>query len=252
MIAALGLYRRELGRLCTGSGATIALPFGLAWVAWQRYYGHFDTGAVDAVDHAFRLAALMLVPLAVWLSAPALAAERSEGTSVLWAISPVRPIEVVLGKFCAIMTFMLAAIVLLLLPVVWDPAFAQVAVASRVWAGILGMLLICTISCSVTLLASTLANHFSTAFGWGLGVLVVWIWSDDVLIQIVDVLTGLFSPGAAEGEVAGSLFGLGGKNVLFPLFVGWVDLAAVTGLVGAVVLTLVTAHQVVASERWRN
>ncbi|MFQ5508278.1 MAG: hypothetical protein ACE5FN_02965 [Leptospirillia bacterium] len=254
MTAVIGLFLRELGRLFAGSAATFALPLGLAWFYWQYFYGGLDTGAVDGADAVFRAASLVIGPLSVWAAAPALAAERAEGTATLWAISAVRPAQVLGGKFAAIMTFLIFAALVILGPALWQLAAAGAMAPERALAGGGGLLLLAALATSVTLLASALATHFSTAFVAGFGFLALWGWATDLLERLAIAAADLM-PQVLSGWVA-SLFhpvsGWGGKAVLSPLFVGWVDLGAVCGLLAATFMGLLIAHQVVASEQWRG
>lgn len=254
MNAALGVYRRELGRILAGSATFLALPLALVWVAWQRHYGAPLGLPVDGMDAAFRAAALVLAPLVVWAGAPALAAERAEGTATLWAISPVRPSAVVGGKLLALLTFALAAGLLVTGPAVW----AQVALGHAAWprvgAGVVGLVLLCMLAASFTLLASALAHHFSTAFAWGLGLLALWVWGNEIMARAAGAVAALLPTGWAPA-VAGlfdPVAGWGGRAVLYPLYVGWVDPTAVCAMGAVAVVALAATHQVMASERWRG
>jgi hypothetical protein len=252
--AAIGIYLRELGRIGAGSATVIALPLGLVWAAWVRYAGVAPATSIDPTDAAFRAAALVLAALTVWAAAPALAAERAEGTSALWAISPVRPAAVLAGKMAALLTFAAAAGALLLLPPLWGALEGADIAWPRMAAGGLGLLVLCLVAASVTLLASALARHFSTAFAWGLGALCLWVWGNDVLARAAAAL-GTLLPHSLAPALSGAfdpVAGWGGKAVLYPLFLGWVDLGAVAGMTVAAVVALVACHQVVASERWRG
>lgn len=253
MNAAIGIYLRELGRIGAGSATVIALPAGLVWAAWVRYAGLAPATNIDSTDAAFRATALVLAALTVWAAAPALAAERAEGTSALWAISPVRPAAVLAGKVAALLTFAAAAGALLLVPPLWGGQGAGL-VWPRLAAGGLGLLVLCLVAASVTLLASALARHFSTAFAWGLGALCLWVWGNDVMARAAAAL-GTLLPHSLAPALSGAfdpVAGWGGKAVLYPLFLGWVDLGAVAGMTAAAVVTLVACHQIVASERWRG
>jgi ABC-type transport system involved in multi-copper enzyme maturation permease subunit len=251
---ALGIYRRELGRIVASSAVFFALPLGMAWVAWEGQYGAATGAPLDALDAAFRAVALVLAPLVVWAAAPALAAERAAGTSSLWAYSPVRPSAVVTGKLLAVLTFAAGSALLLAGPAVWAALASGLATWSRVGAGALGLLLLCLLAGTFTLLASALARHFSTAFAWGVGLLALWVWGNQALSRIAAAVAALLPPTWAPA-VAG-LFdpaaGWGGQAVLYPLYVGWVDLAAVAGMAAAAAIGLAVTHQVVASERWRG
>lgn len=251
--AARGIYLRELGRIFTGTATTVALPLGLAWVAWHRFYG-FDTGASDPLDATFQSVALVLAPLAVWLTAPTLAAERREGTAMLWSISPVRPSDIILGKFGAAITFLLLAIAFLLIPAAWQPMVTEVSTMGRVLSGLLGLVLLCLLSGSVTLIVSAVATHFSTAFAVGLGIVAVWMWAGDVAVRLATAVAGLLPAAwvASFRSAADTVHAVGGKGLLEPLFVGWIDAMAVFGMLAVTALALVITHQIVASERWRN
>lgn len=254
MSVAVGVYRRELGRIVAGSTVFFALPLGMAWAAWEGQYGAPVGAPLDALDAAFRTVALVLAPLVVWAAAPTLAAERAAGTSALWAYSPVRPSAVVAGKLLAVLTFAAGAGLLLAGPAVWAAVASGLATWGRVGAGALGLLLLCLLAGTFTLLASALVRHFSTAFAWGVGLLALWVWGNQVLARAAAAVAALLPPAWAP-PVAG-LFdpaaGWGGQAVLYPLYVGWVDLAAVAGMAGAAVVAVAVTHQVVASERWRG
>ncbi|MDH4228908.1 MAG: hypothetical protein OEW11_04065 [Nitrospirota bacterium] len=251
--ATLGMLRREMGRMLSGSGMILALPVGMAWMAWQRYYSSGDLGAADTLDGVFRAAGVVLGVLAVWLASPSLSAERAEGTASLWATSPVRPSQVVTGKLLAVLLFLLGAALLLLAPPLWHISLAEPLTWGRLLSGMLGLFLLSLLAASVTLLASALVRHFSTAFCWGLAALVVWIWGDQVLVRVTGILSSLTpaSWGVISPEM-GTSAGWGGKDLLLPMFVGWVDAGAVCIMLVAAATLLLVAHQVVASERWRS
>ncbi|MBI5135931.1 MAG: hypothetical protein HZA24_01205 [Nitrospirae bacterium] len=254
MIAFFGVFRRELGRVLAGSATFLALPAGLAWVAWQRMAGSVDPGAVDGPDALFRAAALVLVPLAVWAAAPSFAVERVERTATLWAISPVRPTGVLLGKFLALMTALTLALVVLALPLALQSGPPDGLTWQRLGAGLGGLLLLCAVTVALTLLTSALATHFSTAFIAALALVVAWTWGPALLDGILVTLAGV-APGPWVEWAAAAHHGLSGwdaRALVLPLFLGWVDLGAVAALVAAVLVLLVVTQQVVASERWRG
>ncbi|MDH5527947.1 MAG: hypothetical protein OEY97_11640 [Nitrospirota bacterium] len=253
MRAIFGLFRRELGRMLAGSGMILALPVGMAWMAWQRYYATSDMGAADPMDGVFRGAAVVLGTMAVWLTCPALASERAAGTASLWGFSPVRPGEVMSGKLLAIMVWLLGAAALLLTPPLWHLSLSAPLAGGRLISGMLGLFLLVLLASSVTLLASALVNHFSTAFCWGVGMMIVWVWGDEILVRITGILMGLAPASWGwAAPAAGTSAGWGGKDLLLPMFVGWVDAGSVAIMVAAAASALVMTHQVVASERWRN
>lgn len=252
MIALFGVYRRELGRVLAGSATFLALPAGLAWVAWRRMAGTIDPGAVDGPDALFRAAALVLVPLAVWAAAPSFAVERAERTATLWAISPVRPTGVLLGKFLALMTWL--TLVLVVLALALQSGAPSGLTWQRLGAGLGGLLLLCAVTVALTLLTSALATHFSTAFIAALALVVVWTWGPALLDGALATLAGV-APGPWVEWAAAAHLGLAGwdaRALVLPLFLGWVDLGAVAALVAAVLVLLVVTQQVVASERWRG
>ena len=73
------------------------------------------------------------------------------------------------------------------------------------------------------------------------------------LVRITGILSSLApaSWGVISPEM-GTSAGWGGKDLLLPMFVGWVDAGAVCIILAAAVTVLLAAHQVVASERWRS
>ncbi len=254
MIALIGVFRREFGRLLAGSGVTLCLPLGLAWIAWQRFYGVQDMGAVDSLDAAFRAMALVLVPLAVWLSAPSFSVERTEHTAALWAISPVRPSAVLLGKYFAILTVSALALLLLIAPLLIQLVLSGNLPWFRLAAGLGGLFLLVAATSSLTLLASSLVAHFSTAFIWGLGLMAAWLWGPAVADRTVRAVAHLAPDRwmSLVGKGVEMLSFWDARAVVMPMFVGWVDLGSVVAMLAVVLLFLITTRQVVASERWRD
>jgi len=247
MIAFVGIYRRELGRLLASSGVTIYLPLALAWLAWQRYQGTEVLAALDPLDAGLRLVALVLAPLAVWMAAPSLSAERQ--TATLWAISPVRAHTVLFGKFLAILTALTGASLLLVAVALGADLLG--APPMRLLCGLLGLWLLALPVAAVTLLASALVGHFSTAFAWGMALLCGWVWGLDVLLTGLKSLAELVPALTALAPLA-VLSGWDVQSVVFPLFLGWLDLGATVVLLVATLLLLLVTHQVVSSERWRS
>jgi hypothetical protein len=254
MTAVWGVYLRELGRILGSSATIFALPAGLVWVAWARQYGSILGTPVDGLDAALRAASVVLAPVTVWAAAPALSAERAEGTATLWAISPVRPASVVAGKLLALITFGVGAGVLVLGPMLWELAAAGQLAWPRVGAGVLGLAALCLLAGAVTLLASALAGHFSTAFAWGLGLIALWVWGNEILAGAAATVSALLPPqwAPAVSGLFDPVAGWGGKALLYPLFIGWVDAGALCGIAAAAWLAVAAAHLIVASERWRG
>ncbi len=254
MIALIGIYRRELGRLLASSGVFLALPAGLSWIAWQRFFGAVDLGAMDGMDATFRAIALVLVPLSVWLAAPSFSVERSEYTAALWAISPVRPSAILFGKFLAILTVLTVALALLSSPVVAQLAVGPGIPWVRIAVGLGGLLLLVMGSTALTLLASSLVGHFSTAFIWGMGLMAGWMWGTVVMTHLLDAVVGLV-PGAWLAVLRHGVSALAlwdAPSLLLPLFLGWVDVGSVAAIAASVLLVLTVILQVVSSERWRD
>jgi ABC-type transport system involved in multi-copper enzyme maturation permease subunit len=252
MTALIGIYRRELGRLFAGSGISVCLPLGLAWLAWQRYYGGLDVGALDPLDETLRLMGVVLVILAVWLTAPALSAERQHATATLWAISPVRPGAVLIGKFAALSTVLTLAVALLFVGTLGQGELLAQASPMRLLTGLLGLLLLVLSATSMTLLASALVSHFSTAFAWGLSLLCGWVWGPEVLARGLGTIGDLVPALGVLERLLIVLSAWDAQAVVLPLFLGWLDLGMVAVVLAGSILLLLITQQVIGSERWRD
>ncbi len=253
MIALWGIYLRELGRLLSGSATTVALPLALAALTWQQFLGPNATGQVQ-LDTGLQTSAGLLAVLAVWCASPALAWERMQGTANLWATCPVRPMAVVLGKFLAEMTYLILAATVLLAPLLWLDLEAGTVVWSRWGAGASGLLLVMAALTAVTLLASSLVTHFSTAFLAGVSVMAGWLWGGPVLEQVAVAFGRLLpQPLGIQVENLGHwLAGWNGQSWLSSLYVGWVDLQQIALLLAVTAWMLVATHRMIVSERWRG
>jgi len=262
MIAFIGIYRREFARLLASSGVTVLLPLGLAWLAWQHYHGNvllavldpLDTAlhlvaVLDPLDTALHLVAVVLAPLAVWVTAPSLSVERQTATATLWSISPVGAHTVLFGKFLAICTVLTGALFLLLLAALGIDT--EIASVLRFVCGLFGLLLLVLPVVASTLLASALVQHFSTAFAWGMALLCGWAWGGDVLLAGLESLADLV-PALSVLSPLSALANWDVQSVIFPLFLGWLDLGAAVVLLVATLLLLLVTHQVVGAERWRG
>jgi ABC-2 type transport system permease protein len=181
------VYRRELGAYLRSPVGYIvaALVLLIDGILFQGMaLGGGRKLSAEVLRQFFYFASGTTMIAAVALSVRLLAEERQQGTMVLLHTSPIRDVEIVLGKFLSAWTF-LAAITLatlympLLILVHGKISFGQVAV------GYLGLLLLGGAALAIGLFASSLTRHQLVAAAVG-GTLVGAMVLLYYLAQVLD------------------------------------------------------------------
>jgi ABC-2 type transport system permease protein len=155
------IFRRELGSyLRSPLGYVIAALFLLACgILFQsEALGRGKMLSADVLRKFFMFSSGATVIASIALSIRLLAEERQQHTIVLLNTSPVRDVEIVLGKFLAALAFL--AIMLGLS--VYIPLLIKVngkITAAQVMVGYLGLFLLGATSLAIGLLASAMAKH---------------------------------------------------------------------------------------------
>jgi ABC-2 type transport system permease protein len=161
MTAVWLIARRELGAyLRTWSGYIVAaaalLIQGILWNAIALGTEHSRLSS-EVLLWFFWVYSGVIMTAAVLLSMRLLAEERQLGTLVLLASSPVRERDIVLGKFCSALAFL----VLMTLPSLFMPLLIKVngkLSFGHVAAGYLGLFLLGSASLAIGTLGSALAR----------------------------------------------------------------------------------------------
>lgn len=186
---------------------------------------------------------LLLVVTTPFLSMRLVAGEHRAGTFELLMTAPVRPVEIVLGKYLASLVVVAAALALVaLLPLslslVGSGAQGGPAVEwATVGAGLLGLLLLGAAALAIGLAFSALVATPVVAALLSLLVLL-GLW-----------LAGLFTVGA--GSAARNLAaGLSASERLAPFLQGRIALADVVYFLSLCVLGLFVAERAVEGRRW--
>ncbi len=180
------VYRRELSAYLRSPVGYIvaALVLLIDGILFQGMALGGRKLSAEVLRQFFYFASGTTMIAAVALSVRLIAEERQQGTMVLLHTSPIRDVEIVLGKFLSAFTF-LAAITLasvympLLILVHGKIAFAQVAV------GYLGLLLLGGAALAIGLFASSLTRHQLVAAAVG-GTLVGAMVLLYYLAQVLD------------------------------------------------------------------
>jgi ABC-2 type transport system permease protein len=170
------IYRRELGSyLRSPLGYVIAALFLLAvGILFQsEALGKGKMLSADVLRKFFMFSSGATVVASIALAIRLLAEERQQHTIVLLNTSPVRDVEIVLGKFLAALTFL----ALMLALSVYIPLLIKVngkITGAQVLVGYLGLFLLGATSLAIGLLASALSRHqlIAAAVGAALAFLV--------------------------------------------------------------------------------
>lgn len=161
------IYRRELGSyLRSAMGYIIAALFLLACglLFQSEVLSKGKMLSADALRKYFQLASGATVIAGICLSLRLFTEERQQHTIVLLNTSPVRDVEVVLGKFFAALTFL----TLMLGLSVYIPLLIKVngkVSGSEILVGYIGLFLLGAASLAMGLLASTFTRHVLIALG---------------------------------------------------------------------------------------
>ncbi len=125
----------------------------------------------------FQGATIILILLAPTLTMRLLAEEQKLGTIELLLTSPVRDWEVIVGKYLASLTFLLATVALTTYYVVLLFIFADPD-PGPIWSGYLGLALYGAATLSIGVLTSTLTNNQIVAAVVGLFILLLLFFAD--------------------------------------------------------------------------
>lgn len=141
--------------------------------------------------------AVVLIFLIPFLSMRLLADERRQRTFELLKASPVRPVEIALGKFLSVLTLIAALLTFTLLYPALCAALAEVGGVAweTVWTALLGLFLLAAAFASLGLAASALTSSpIVAAFGTWCVLMVLWLigWAAEGAAGINrEVLLGL-------------------------------------------------------------
>jgi len=136
----------------------------------------------------YGFATILLLLVMPVLSMRLFAEERKSGTLTLLLGAPVSLVEIVLGKFLGLMSFMFATLILLaVMPLSLLPATNLDL--GRIAAGLLGLLLMMMAFGSAGLFMSSLTREPTIAAVGSLGLLLM-VW----LLQVVGERNGAFAP----------------------------------------------------------
>jgi ABC-2 type transport system permease protein len=183
----------------------------------------------------FSVILLLIVPI---LTMRLIAEERKQKTSELLWTSPVTVMQIILGKYVAVLVLYgvmlgLTLYMPLLLgrfgPVVWWP----------VLSGYLGLFLVGAVFLAVGLLASALTENQMIAAITSFSVLIV-MW-----------LLGWVGAVTADAQAGPLLTYLSLLEHLNNFLSGLIDTRDVVYLLGLIAVSLFLAHRVVESQRWR-
>lgn len=158
------IYKRELAAYFKAPVAYIVLAVFVGFAGLLFFNASFFTTGVASMRGLFQFALpLLLVIFAPAMTMRLLAEERGSGTIELLLTMPVRDREVVLGKFAAAVTLLVAAL-LATVPF----AFVVSALGELDWGatfgGYVGALLLGTVYLSLGLIGSALARDQVVAF----------------------------------------------------------------------------------------
>jgi ABC-2 type transport system permease protein len=172
------IFRRELGAYLRSPVGYLVAALSLAAVGmlFQGMAMGEARLSADVLFHFFQFASGAAIVVAAALAIRLVAEERQQHTIVLLHTSPVRDVEIILGKFLAAFVFLAAILLLsfympLLIMVHGKISFEQVAV------GYLGLLLLGSASLAIGVFASSLARHQLVAVAVAATLLtVMWLF----------------------------------------------------------------------------
>lgn len=173
------IYKRELGAYLKQPLGYLIAAIGL-FIAGAAFYTealgprHAQRLSGEVLADFFKFSGFLTMTLAVLLSMRLVAQERSSGTMVLLNTSPVRDVEIVLGKYFAALTFLAGIIAL----TVYMPILVMVngkISLGHVLVGYSGMLLLGAACLAIGMFATSLTNEQLVAGAVG-GVIVFAIY----------------------------------------------------------------------------
>jgi ABC-2 type transport system permease protein len=251
-MSALAVAGHEWRRLWVRPFAWILAAATLAWLGWQfvLMLGHFldvevklaaladGPGYTDLVAvpllAQFAQLAILLVPL---MTMSTLAGERRAGTLPLLFAAGVSPARIVLGKYAAVLGWLLA-ILLLTLAMPLALAHATAPDWGKLAAATLGMALTLITLTAIGVACSAFTAHPALAAAAAL-VITLALWAVNLGAQ-------------AAGTLGGVLDWLALSTHLQPMWRGLVGTAAVAWFLIVAALALALAVQRLGSERARG
>lgn len=251
-MSALAMAGHEWRRLWVRPFAWILAAATLAWLGWQfvLMLGHFldvevklaaladGPGYTDLVAvpllAQFAQLAILLVPL---MTMSTLAGERRAGTLPLLFAAGVSPARIVLGKYAAVLGWLLA-ILLLTLAMPLALAHATAPDWGKLAAATLGMALTLITLTAIGVACSAFTAHPALAAAAAL-VITLALWAVNLGAQ-------------AAGTLGGALDWLALSTHLQPMWRGVVSSADVAWFLIVAALALALAVQRLAGERTRG
>lgn len=184
------IYKRELRSYFNSPVAYVVIVVFLAILGW------FFTSNLFLMNVASLRIVFELVPLIFLFFVPAitmrlLAEEKKSGTLELLTTKPVRDAEIVLGKFFAAWTLLVAALAPTLLYLITITSLGKVDIGPVI-SGYLGLFLMGGVYIAVGLLASSLTENQIIAFILSFLMVFVLFILDKILIYIPDAFASTF------------------------------------------------------------
>ncbi len=178
----LTIYRREVRSSFNSPVAYVVIVVFLAIIGW------FFTSNLFLMNVASLRILFELVPIIFLFFIPAitmrlLAEEKKEGTLELLTTKPVRDVEIVLGKFLAAWTLLVAALVPTLLYMISIMVLGKPE-AGPIITGYLGLLLMGAAYIGIGLFASSLTENQIIAFITAFLIVLALFMMDKVLIFV--------------------------------------------------------------------
>jgi ABC-2 type transport system permease protein len=191
------IFRRELGaylRAPLGYVIASAVLFVTGLLFYGRALGAGKRLSADVLREFFYVSSGLTMIAAIALSIRLLAEERERGTIVLLNTSPVRDVEIVLGKFLSAFVFLSGILTL----TVYMPALIMVRgkiSMGQVLVGYSGLFLLGAATLAIGVFASAIARHQIVAAVVGAAttatLLLVWYLAEKLGPPLNDVFAGM-------------------------------------------------------------
>jgi len=189
---ALAIFRKDFGTYFNSPVAyvVVAVYLGVSgFLFWPAFFDPQGLGEAS-LRPFFGMAPFFFAVFAPAITMRLLAEEKRSGTIQLLATLPVRDIDVVLGKFLAAMGLIAVA---LLLTIPWaltveaygDPDWGPI------WAGYVGLLLMCGAYVGIGMLASSITENQIVAFIVGFVICFAFFLAGKVVELVPDSLVPL-------------------------------------------------------------
>jgi len=186
------IYRRELGAYLRSPFAWViaAVLLLVDGILFQAMSLSQDALSADVLRRFFWSTSGVTMIAGIVLSIRLIAEERQNHSMVLLNTSPVRDVEIVLGKFLAALTFLTGMLVLsvympLLIKIHGKVTLAQIAV------GYVGLVLLGSVALAIGMFASSLARQQLVAAILGAAMLTIMSLLFQLATRLDAPLTGL-------------------------------------------------------------